>query len=1008
VSATYNSYTGAVATSTDENGQVTTYAYADPGHLNRMTSVTRPDNAQITCNYDDVNFTVQVKSPVQGTNVVSQKSFADALGRTIKQQLLDSSGTSYSIVETLYDAWGRAYKVSNPHNGTAQYWTESRTDALGRPVKTLLPDAGQTTQSYSANTVTSTDPAGVQRKSTADGTGRLSVLFEPDVANGNALTQQTSYAYDVLNNLKQVTQGSQTRTFVFDALGRLTDSTTSEAGHFIFQYNNYNLLTQRTDARGVVTTYTYDTLNRPYQTIYNVGSTGVPATSTVTLNYGTNQSLFNNGRVTSMTDGSGSETYSYDRFGSVTQLQTVIGTTTYTTGYQYNLAGELTQLTYPSGRVVLQNYDAIGRLCAIGTAGSTCTIGTNYASGYAYNPAGQTTAFNYGNGVALTIGYNQDNLLLQSLQYKKNTTTLFALNYWYKNDATNCPSAPSAANGQIRCIGDTVDNGRSVVYGYDALYRLTGAVTTGSTGYPRWGLSETYDRYGNRTAQSVTAGSGPSSSVAVSATSNRITTAGYAYDANGNMTNDGANTLVFDAENNNVSSTNASASGTYTYDGHGYRVKKVSGGTTTVSIFSGPLVIAEYLNGAAPSSPTNENVYSGGQKIVAFQSGSTYYFHNDHLSPRVRTNTSGTIADQRGTYPYGETWYSPGQAGYMFTTYSRDYESGNDYALARSYVSRLGRFASPDKHSGNIGDPQSLNRYVYSLNDPTNMSDPSGMDPCTDIVAKSRKRIIEELEVARLGPSADEFNSDPLGQEEPGPCVLNGGGGDGGGGSYIPPLVDDSCPVGTLCFTVNGELPGVPPGVGSTGPALGNPYYNDPSNGPGLGNFGPLQITPGGGGGGADGGLAALLKASIARVQSDLAKADCAKDFKNPAATINKAGRVGLADLGPIKFVTDKSSGLPVSAKSTKMAQYNPVTGSVNLNTQINWADPAHTAATLNGGPYPYDALAGQAYSINVPSVNAAQLMDINILHELAHYNSAIGNPDKAKVERALWDDCID
>src|ERR1041385_3077845 len=182
------------------------------------------------------------------------------------------------------------------------------------------------------------------------------------------------------------------------------------------------------------------------------------------------------------------------------------------------------------------------------------------------------------------------------MQYKKNTTTLFALNYWYKTDSTNCPSAPSASNGQIRCINDSVDNGRSVVYGYDPLYRLSTAVTTGSTAYPKWGLSETYDRYANRSAQAVTAGSGPSNSVTINATNNRISGSPYAYDANGNMTNDGSNTLVYDGESQLVSSTGGSSSGAYTFDGHGFRVKKVSGGTTTVTIFSGGLDIAEYFN----------------------------------------------------------------------------------------------------------------------------------------------------------------------------------------------------------------------------------------------------------------------------------------------------------------------------------------------------------------------------------------------------------------------------
>ncbi len=86
----------------------------------------------------------------------------------------------------------------------------------------------------------------------------------------------------------------------------------------------------------------------------------------------------------------------------------------------------------------------------------------------------------------------------------------------------------------------------------------------------------TYDRYGNRTAQTVTAGTGPSNSVSVDATTNRIV--GLGYDANGNMTNDGSNTLVYDGENRALSATNGSTSGTYAYDGDGLRVTKVGAG----------------------------------------------------------------------------------------------------------------------------------------------------------------------------------------------------------------------------------------------------------------------------------------------------------------------------------------------------------------------------------------------------------------------------------------------
>lgn len=60
------------------------------------------------------------------------------------------------------------------------------------------------------------------------------------------------------------------------------------------------------------------------------------------------------------------------------------------------------------------------------------------------------------------------------------------------------------------------------------------------------------------------------------------------------------------------------------------------------------------------------------------------------------------------------------------TDYERDSASGLDYALARFYDSRLASFCSADPVEGRIGDPQSWNRYVYARNDPINVTDPGG------------------------------------------------------------------------------------------------------------------------------------------------------------------------------------------------------------------------------------------------------------------------------------------
>jgi RHS repeat-associated protein len=76
------------------------------------------------------------------------------------------------------------------------------------------------------------------------------------------------------------------------------------------------------------------------------------------------------------------------------------------------------------------------------------------------------------------------------------------------------------------------------------------------------------------------------------------------------------------------------------------------------------------------------------------------------------------------------TLYSTTSAKLLFTSYEREFEvneSGNDYAIFRTYLSRVGRFNRPDPLAGSIADPQSLNRYAYVLNDPLNLADPLGL-----------------------------------------------------------------------------------------------------------------------------------------------------------------------------------------------------------------------------------------------------------------------------------------
>jgi RHS repeat-associated protein len=222
----------------------------------------------------------------------------------------------------------------------------------------------------------------------------------------------------------------------------------------------------------------------------------------------------------------------------------------------------------------------------------------------------------------------------------------------------------------------------------------------------------------------------------VSPASNQITTTGYAYDAAGNMTSDGINTLTYDGENHVSTSSGIGGTASYVYDAGGLRVRKclpncTSPTSSTAYIFFGRSSIAEYDNNAASTTPSREYVNSPNGLLATIDPSGTKYHMSDHLSVRMTTDASGIKIGEQGHFPFGESWYSSNTTTkFVLTGYERDAESGNDYARARVYISRIGRFNSPDPISGSPALPQTLNRYAYAANDPINLIDPTGMLTC--------------------------------------------------------------------------------------------------------------------------------------------------------------------------------------------------------------------------------------------------------------------------------------
>jgi RHS repeat-associated protein len=511
----------------------------------------------------------------------------------------------------------------------------------------------------------------------------------------------TTYFYDALGRLLRVNQGAQQRVYQYDDLGHVISSKIPETLNqaTTFTYTDFGGVYQKTDPRGTVTTNAYDALARLTQVTYS------DMTPSVTYSYGApGAPNFGAGRVTQIVDGSGTRTFQYDQMGRTKQVSRTIGTQTYPTSYAYTNE-QLSTMTYPSGRTVTMTPDAMGRISQVGSNGNNLlTIGS-------YNAAGEVLGQTYGNSMVASYTYNNQ-LQLATLVSGSVSTPVLNLTYNYgAND-----------NGQIQSITDGINPSLSTSYSYDELGRLKTAQTNDLAASNTWKLKFSYDRYGNRLSEVPAAGTAsmPFSEITIDSPSNRIN--GVQYDNAGNITSDGLHSYTYNAENKIVQ---VDGAGSFLYDSEGHRVQK----NGAIYIYEGSQVIAEYPSGAAPGSPSVE--YLG--KLASFAGGITTYYYSDQLSIRALADGSGNVVGRLTQYPFGELL--PGlQTGtttkWQFTTYERDLapgDSGLDYAQARFYTSRLGRFTSLDPLTGTTGNPQSLNRYAYAGNDPINSIDPSGM-----------------------------------------------------------------------------------------------------------------------------------------------------------------------------------------------------------------------------------------------------------------------------------------
>jgi RHS repeat-associated protein len=109
------------------------------------------------------------------------------------------------------------------------------------------------------------------------------------------------------------------------------------------------------------------------------------------------------------------------------------------------------------------------------------------------------------------------------------------------------------------------------------------------------------------------------------------------------------------------------------------------------------------------------------------------YYGTDAIgSVRIVFDAAGTVVGRMDYGPFGERLSASTVGHNSFAGLFRDGEAGLDYAEARSYQVRTGRFSAPDPVYAGLFAPQGWNRYSYALNSPLAFVDPTGLlaDSC--------------------------------------------------------------------------------------------------------------------------------------------------------------------------------------------------------------------------------------------------------------------------------------
>ncbi len=639
-----SAHPGDVTSMTDPNGKTWSYVYDASGNLSSVTAPSTPENTngnKTSWIYDTIGRPTIEVSPIgnvqTGWDFLTYSTQYTYNGLS---QVLTATQLGLNQVTTnTYKPDGQLYTTTDPNNRTTGYGY----DLAQRPTVTLRPNWSTLQNTYDAN---------------GNLTGQI---------DGN--TKTTSYHYDPLNRVD----------WSKDPLLRQTSYSYDKAG-------NLTSLLAPNGGSGLTTALSYDAANQPKVITYSDGST-----PNVTFGYDAN------GRRTTLVDGTGTTTTTWD---SLSRPTSVAAPVTGTVSYAYDLAGNPTTITYPGNRPVARHYDNAGRMDWTEDWLSPANRTT-----FAYDKNSNLKTTTYPNTATANVTFDVGDQL-SAITHKRNTTTIASFSYTRDTKGLLASVAPTGVTQANETYANTVldqmqkVNG-STLYAYDAADNITQQLINVQTFDAANQMTQqcnffvgcaalTYDQRGDRITRTPTGGA--------------TTTYGY----------DQASRLK-----------TVTGGTTYTYNGDGLRTKKVVSGATSNFTWDTTSGLPMLLDDGARA-----YIYGPDGAPVEHVTGTTpTYYHHDQLgSTRLLTDTAGTVAKTYSFDPYGNL---SGQSGSGATTPLRntgqytDDETGLQYLRARYYDPASGQFLTRDPINSITRSP-----YGYVDGNPLNLVDPRGLAPC--------------------------------------------------------------------------------------------------------------------------------------------------------------------------------------------------------------------------------------------------------------------------------------